>query len=44
MCLHDNKEQKIDHVFKEIYEFIESATIPEKLSPTKKKGLAFSKE
>ena len=35
MCLHDEKETQMEHVFSTIFNFIETATVPESHSPTK---------
>lgn len=45
MCLHDNKESKIDRVFRELFSFIDDAVLPAEMSPIRKeKGLNFEIE
>jgi len=36
MCLHDNKESKIDLAFRELFSFIDEALLPGEMSPVRK--------
>jgi hypothetical protein len=36
MCLHDKKESKIELAFKDLFEFLDEAVLPEEISPVRR--------
>jgi hypothetical protein len=42
MCLHDKKESKIELAFRDLFDFLDEAVLPEEISPLRReKGKSF---